>query len=317
MYKAVKTLNRKKFENPKVQDETGLLAATPDEILEITTKFFKSKFRDENAQDIEPFEGQPRGLNKEITPKEIETSLKMLNNNRAAGGDEIVGELLKYGSKELSPEIADIFNQTFETHQPLDINNGTMITLQKPGKQKGPVKNLRPVTLLDTIRKSLSLTVLERIRPKVEKYLSPNQSGFRPCRSTADVVWTHRWLAARTQKEKLDLKITGIDMSAAFDTVDRRKLLKILEKIIDEDELRIIRFLLSNTTINIRVNGATVKIPFISNIGIPQGDGLSPVLFTIYLEAALREIRKTRRNQQLQEHNYAKQAINNLPDEIA
>ena len=28
-----------------------------------------------------------------------------------------------------------------------------------------------------------------------------------------------------------------------------------------------------------------------TNIGIPQGDGLSPVLFTTYLEAALREVR--------------------------
>ena len=196
-----------------------------------------------------------------------------------------------------------------------------MITLQKPGKQKGPVKNLRPVTLLDTIRKSLSLTVLERIRPKVEKYLSPNQSGFRPCRSTADVVWTHRWLAAKTQKERMKLKLTGIDMSAAFDTVDRRKLLKILKQIVDEDELRMIRFLLSNTTINIKINGSTEKHPFKSNIGIPQGDGLSPVLFTIYLEAALREVRKhresTSRGKHMTEHDYAEQEKSNLPEEIA
>ncbi|GFR68128.1 reverse transcriptase [Elysia marginata] len=30
-----------------------------------------------------------------------------------------------------------------------------------------------------------------------------------------------------------------------------------------------------------------------SNVGTPQGDSLSPVLFTIYLENALREIRTT------------------------
>ena len=156
-----------------------------------------------------------------------------------------------------------------------------MITLQKPGKPKGPVKNLRPVTQLDTICKSLSLTVFQRIRHKVELYLSPNQSGFRPCRSTADVVWTHKWLAAKIQKEKIKLNLTGIDMSAAFDTVDRQKLLNILESIVDEDELRMIRFLLSNTTINMKIYEATEQHPFQSNIGIPQGDGLSPVLFII------------------------------------
>ena len=117
MYRAVKTMNRKKFENPKVQDEDGKLAATPNEILDITTKFFKSKFRDEQTDDIEPFEGPPRRLEKELTPEEIKNSLKMLNNNRAAGGDEIVGELLKYGAEVLSPEVADLFNKTFETHE--------------------------------------------------------------------------------------------------------------------------------------------------------------------------------------------------------
>ncbi|GFS05961.1 hypothetical protein ElyMa_001212600 [Elysia marginata] len=34
-------------------------------------------------------------------------------------------------------------------------------------------------------------------------------------------------------------------------------------------------------------------MPFMSNVGTPQGDSLSPVLFTIYLENALREIRTT------------------------
>ena len=80
-------------------------------------------------------------------------------------------------------------------------------------------------------------------------------------------------------------------MSAAFDTIKREKLLDILKSIINEDELRIIRFLLSNTIIDTKIDGATKKRPFVSNVGTPQGDSLSPVLFTIYLENALKEVR--------------------------
>ena len=80
-------------------------------------------------------------------------------------------------------------------------------------------------------------------------------------------------------------------MSAAFDTIDRQILLDILERIVEEDELRIIRFLLSDTAINTRINGATKERPFESNIGTPQGDSLSPVLFSIYLENVLKEVR--------------------------
>ena len=82
-------------------------------------------------------------------------------------------------------------------------------------------------------------------------------------------------------------------MSAAFDTINRTQLLDILENIIEEDELRIVRSLLSNTKINMKVNGATEHYSFLANTCTPQGDGLSPVLFFIYLANALRNIRRT------------------------
>ena len=80
-------------------------------------------------------------------------------------------------------------------------------------------------------------------------------------------------------------------MSSAFDTINRSDLLETLKTIIEEDEIRIIRFLLSNTIINMTVDGASDKIAFNANTGTPQGDGLSPILFVIYLERALRDIR--------------------------
>ncbi|GFR71804.1 very-long-chain enoyl-CoA reductase [Elysia marginata] len=80
-------------------------------------------------------------------------------------------------------------------------------------------------------------------------------------------------------------------MSAAFDTINRNKILTILEDILEEDQRRLVRFLLSNTTLETRTNKADIQAPFNSNIGTPQGDGLSPVLFTIYLEHALRKTR--------------------------
>ena len=82
-------------------------------------------------------------------------------------------------------------------------------------------------------------------------------------------------------------------MTSAFDTIDRNQLLNIIATIVNEDQLRIIRFLLSNTKINTRINGATKTNTFISNVGTPQGDSLSPVLFIVYLEHALKEVRTT------------------------
>ena len=112
-------------------------------------------------------------------------------------------------------------------------------------------------------------------------------------RSTADFIRTHRWLAAKALKEETTIKIYAIDISAAFDKINRRHLLGIVKSIVDEDEHRLIQFLLSGTVIDTRIDGNSTSTPFTGNVGTPQGDSLSPVLFTIYLEHALKEVRPT------------------------
>ena len=80
-------------------------------------------------------------------------------------------------------------------------------------------------------------------------------------------------------------------MSRAFDTIDRAKLMSILDTVpgLTDDDRRLIRVLLANTSIQVNFNGV-VTAPFTSTIGSPQGDALSPILFAIYLEAAIREL---------------------------
>ena len=80
-------------------------------------------------------------------------------------------------------------------------------------------------------------------------------------------------------------------MSKAFDTISRVRLIDILSSVIDHDELHIIRCLLTDTTIKVKLNNILSQ-PLVTLNGTPQGDSLSPVLFTVYLEAALRLIRE-------------------------
>ena len=79
-------------------------------------------------------------------------------------------------------------------------------------------------------------------------------------------------------------------MSSAFDTIKRDKLIEIVSTFLDEDETRMVRFLLTNATLEIKMNNLETQ-PFESNIGSPQGDGLSGTLFNIYFEHVLRKLR--------------------------
>ena len=61
---------------------------------------------------------------------------------------------------------------------------------------------------------------------------------------------------------KKEVYITGIDMSSAFDAIKRHDLVDVLQTFLNEDEWRMARLLLSNTTINIQFG----------NSKTPQGD---------------------------------------------
>ena len=162
-----------------------------------------------------------------------------------------------------------------------------MAPLAKPGKPRGPVTSLRPIVLLNTIRKALSIVVLKRITPAVQPYLGPTRSGFRRGCSTADVVWTQRWMSAKALRHEWKYHMLSIDMSRAFDTIDRRWLLTARGNIVIPDEIRMYWLLLLDTCLVVLVGRATTK-PF-NTTGTPQGDGLSPVLFTGYLAAELKD----------------------------
>ena len=79
-------------------------------------------------------------------------------------------------------------------------------------------------------------------------------------------------------------------MSSAFDTIHRDKLIEVAEEILDEDEVRILRLLLTETKLEAKIENAEANV-FESNIGSPQGDSISGPLFTIYFNNALKQLR--------------------------
>ena len=127
--------------------------------------------------------------------------------------------MIKYGTLKLHKEMSNIYNQCFEKHEKIDVGSGLLVPLPKPNKEKVPRKKLRPVILLPILRKVFSNILLSRTNEKIDNYLSHSQSAYRSSRSTSDIVWSHRWMAAKVQINKELYYIIGIDMSSAFDTV--------------------------------------------------------------------------------------------------
>ena len=101
-------------------------------------------------------------------------------------------------------------------------------------------------------------------------------------RSTADVVFGYRWLCAKAQRHRVTVEFLGIDLSRAFDTIRRDKLLDTLQTFLDESELRMLRFLLADTSLQPRLSTGDC-MAFATTIGKETASVRYCSLFTLKL----------------------------------
>ena len=287
MFKAIQTITRTRKEPLIVQTENGL-TADKEIVTETITQHFKGQFHTNTHQPLPDI--IPTPLENPFTLQEIQTAIKRLQNNKSAGPDNIHAEQLKYAPDYIHAQIQHILNDMAATGTyPDEIKHGLLVPLQKPGKSKGPPGNLRPIILLSMLRKILAICLLNRIKDKIDRHIPITQAAYRQGRNTTEHVLAIKLLCDKAiTSTDYQTHILLLDMSKAFDTVDRLKLYHILETKINKDELNLANTLLKDVTIQIK-NDNSLGQTFTTNIGIPQGDSASAFFFITYLSEALKD----------------------------
>ena len=84
-------------------------------------------------------------------------------------------------------------------------------------------------------------------------------------------------------------------MNKAFDTIERNTLIEDQKEILKSDELHLIKILLKDVEYRVRLEGK-IGESFLTNIGSPQGDGASAILFIIYLAISLKKYKEISNN---------------------
>ena len=287
-YEAARMLQRKKPKKDLVvfNKKEEILSSDREKVNEIT-EHFKIIFQKEGVTEKPEF--KPEANIHSFQPEEIRKAANKLKNNKSAGPDDVYPELIKNAPEEVFENIAKIINQIIETENTVDIiKKGILIPLPKPGKKKGPVKHLRPVILLSVLRKIIAISLITRCWDRLSKEITPDQAAYQPGRSTTEQVFTLKLLTEKAIiSENYEIIILLIDMSKAFDTVNRSKLLNILKEILNNNEMRLMDILISDVKLQVRV-GAELGKEITTNIGVAQGDCLSAVLFILYLSKAIK-----------------------------
>ena len=312
MYEAVKRINKLSPKSPLlIQSENGTLTINAKEKADTIAKYFKNVFF-KNATPMSEIEPIP--MRHPFTANEVRKAAQKMKLNKSPGCDQVPVELIKYAPPIVFNIIADIYNKLAETGDcPNEITHGLLRPLQKPGKPKGSPSNLRPIILLSILRKILASCIMSRISDKIDKEIPPSQAAYRKGRSTTEHVFTCKLVVERTLSAKKETThLILLDMSKAFDSVNRKLLLEELENTIERDELHIIKSLL-NVTLQVKC-GNELSEPFQTDTGAPQGDCASANEFTFYLAKAL----PVPQSNIYTEHSYTNKQITHqeIPDQL-
>ena len=148
--------------------------------------------------------------------------------------------------------------------------------------------NSRGISLLSIAGKVFAKILLNRLLNISENILPESQSGFRSNRSTVDMIFAARQLFEKSREQHRDLYVAFIDLSKAFDSVDRSLLwLILLRSGCTERFVQLIASLHNGMSVRIRV-GDDLSDPFEVSRGVKQGCVLAPILFNIYVQCITR-----------------------------
>ena len=167
---------------------------------------------------------------------------------------------------------------------PQEWKDAAIITIYKNKGDKADCGNSRGISLLSVAGKIVAKILLKRLIKHVTEELMPEtQCGFRQNRSTSDMIFAARQTMEKCREQQRDLHMCFVDLSKAFDTVDRPMLWEILQRSgCPRKFVSLLRQLHDDMVARVRV-GNLESDSFGVSRGVKQGCTLAPVLFNLYI----------------------------------
>ena len=238
---------------------------------------------------IEELEDRSEVETTQVTREEVEQAVRKLQNCKAAGEDEIVAELLKNGGNAMIDWLLEILQEVWKTkHVPSEWKKAVLVPLHKK-KDRKICDNYRGISLLSVPGKVLSLVLLDRLETIIDPQLMESQCGFRKGRGTVDQIWVARQIIERATEYQTPVHLGFVDLTKAYDSVDRSALFAMLRHYrVPQQLIDIIKELYTGTWCCVRTTDGTSE-DFEVKTGVRQGCVLSPLLFNCFMDRILRE----------------------------
>lgn len=224
-------------------------------------------------------------LNLNISLEEVSKAVNQLKTGKSGGPDKIINEFFIHGKHILAPILCTLFNKIYEKgYFPECWSEGFVIPLHKKGSIN-EVENYRGITLLSTLGKLFTRVINNRLGEWAENYsvLIEAQAGFRPRMSTVDNIFVLHGLVSHILNSGSKLYCAFVDFTKAFDYIVRDNLwYKLVNLGLRGKILNIIKSIYSNVKSRVKFCNKLGN-EFQCCLGVRQGECLSPILFSLYL----------------------------------
>nr|VZI51203.1 unnamed protein product [Spirometra erinaceieuropaei] len=214
-------------------------------------------------------------------------AVQQLSSGKAPESDAIPAEVYKHGGPQLMEHLTALFQEMWRQGEvPQDFKDATIVRKRKGNHQV--CDNHRGISLLNIAGKIFARILLNSLNNHLEQGLLPeSQYGFRRHRGTTDMIFAARQLQEKCQEMRTHLYSTFVDLTKAFDTVNREGLWKIVQKFgCPERFTQMVRQPHDGMMARVTDNGAVSEAFAVTN-GVKQGCVLTPTLFSLMFAAML------------------------------
>ena len=225
--------------------------------------------------------------------QELTDAIRSLANGKAVGPDGVSVELFKItlnGDPALRRRLLDIVVRIWRGGEvPQQWKDAIIMVLHKK-KDRTECDSYRGISLVAYAGKTLPKIIARRLGEYCERVgiLPEEQSGFRPNRSTTDMMFVIRRLQELARKNRIPLYVCFIDLTKACDSVDRTLLWTVLARFgVPQNMISAIRQFHDGMRACVRLDERVCSRWFAVEQGLRQGCVLAPLLFNIFFAVVI------------------------------
>ena len=166
------------------------------------------------------------------TLDDVKKAIKQTSMSKASEIDGLPAKIFMAAGPETLNTFHNILTGIWnEEIMPNDFHDEINITLFKNNGKKANCENYHGISLMSIVGKILAWVILNCLISSVSEESTPeSQCGFRPGCSIVDMVFSLRQVQNKCIEQHIDLYAVFIDLTKAFDTVNREALWFILTK---------------------------------------------------------------------------------------